>query len=178
MKDPSGIPAKGLPGEPAGRPLVESPRPEALIEPDRSLVPVEDGPFHSAASPLVREPGEVQDERTADSAAAASRHDEDILEVEAGTGQKRGVSREEYRETRRFPLVERKDTLRGGPPVLRKERLAQAGLRRLDLVGQLLVFGEAADERKDDGGIGEGGGSDCHGRATQIGRPRGCNHSA
>src|SRR5205814_3844737 len=76
-------------GEAEDAPLIQRLRPEAPVESDRGLVPVQDRPFHAPAVALDRHLREIDEQRAADAAAAPLGYDEEILEIQAAPAQKR-----------------------------------------------------------------------------------------
>src|SRR4030095_17124984 len=65
-------------------------RSEGPVEPDRALVPVEDGPRQTATAAFGRQPRNVDEELSADPPATPLRLDVQILEIENGlTGRRR-----------------------------------------------------------------------------------------
>ena len=98
-----------------------------------------------------RDPRERREQRAADAVAARRGAHEQILEVEAGLGEERRVALEEQREPDRRAGELGDQDLGGGAHA--EQRRAQRGLVGDDLVRQLLVLGELADEAEDRGGV-------------------------
>ncbi len=134
---------------------------ERLVEGDRGLIPVEDGPFHATATALVGEFGEVQEEGFAEAASSEFGFHEKVFEVEAGFGEERGVVGEEDGEAGGGwggVVGEGEDAFGGG--FFGEQRGAEFLLGRFDLVGEFLVVGEGADEFEDEREVGGRGGAD------------------
>ena len=97
------------------------------------------------------------------------RKDEDVLKVEAGLGEERGIGREEKREADRLLPLECEEALGCGPAALGEERREKLRLGRLDLVRELLELGQSADKPEDQGDVGRGCWADGHGRIQSPG---------
>src|SRR5579863_1418689 len=82
-------------GEPVGGPLIHGDRAQLLIEPDGWLIPVEDRPFHPAATTRHRDFGEFDEQCKPRAFSARVRFHVEILEVDARLSPERGIVREE-----------------------------------------------------------------------------------
>ena len=80
-------------------PILERHRAETFVELDRRRVPVEHRPFEASASALLRQAGEMCEQRLADSAAAHLRIDEKIFEIDSRLAEECGVVMEEEGES-------------------------------------------------------------------------------
>src|SRR5262245_58909624 len=76
-------------GQTTDPPVVQHLRPEAAIEADRRLVPIEHSPFHAAASALDRNRGQMRHEALTHAALSPLGDDEQILQVETGLAEER-----------------------------------------------------------------------------------------
>src|SRR6266545_3945965 len=86
-----GEPAQRLPRHASEDPVATEPGAERFVELDRRRVPVEHGPLHAAAAALAGQGGQRSEQGPARAAAALVGPDEEILEVERGTGEERRV---------------------------------------------------------------------------------------
>src|SRR5581483_8223456 len=130
--------------QPVDGPAVDGFRAELAVEADRRLVPVEHGPLDASATAFEREPRELGQERTAVSAPAALGLHEEVFEVDAGPAEERREVVEEQREAGRVVLVGGDENLRVRTGA--EEVLAQRAFVEHDVIRQLLVLGEAANE--------------------------------
>src|SRR5437667_8390644 len=142
----SGKPVERITGQPVHRPLGVRFGAELLVEADRVDVPVEHRPLHAAAVALHGDLREVDEQRSAESLAAVGLEHIEVLEVEPGLGEEsRVVVKEEREPDRRAVLF--------GEQCLciwtRSEHAdAQLVLGHRDLVLELFVLGQRADERR------------------------------
>src|SRR5690349_17208479 len=74
-------------GDPVLGPVTHRLGAQTQVEVDGGLVPVEHGPFETAAAARARDSREMAEQCLADAVAAKLRPDEEIFEVEAGLGQ-------------------------------------------------------------------------------------------
>src|SRR5437867_5731758 len=84
-------------------PIVHWSGSDALVEIDGRLVPVEHRPLHPPASALLRQAGEMSQQRFSVAAAAHLRLDEEILEIDSGLAEERGVVVKEEGKADLFP---------------------------------------------------------------------------
>lgn len=143
---------------------------ERFVEGDGGGVPVEDAPFHAAVAALVGEFGEMEENGFADAATAKGGFHEKVFEVESGFREKRGVVGEENGEAGgggRGNLVgggKGEEAFGGGFGA--EKRGAEFFLGGFDLVRELFVVGEAADELKNERNVGGCGGAEVDGHVS------------
>lgn len=154
-------------GEAADLPLEHPPGADTLVEVDGGFIPIEDGPLHAAAAAGVGEFGEVEEERLAVAMAAEFGFHKEVLQVETGAGEEGGVVEEIESEAGRHVIDEAENAV--GDRWLGEKRAAELVFGGGDVVGELFIGGEIADEAEDEGGIGGRGGANDqgHGRGTQ-----------
>src|SRR5207245_542084 len=147
----SGKRAEWLAGEPVHRPLGVGFGAEALVEPDCVLVPVEYGPLEPAAAAVDRHLGQTLEQHATDAATAMLGHDEEILEIEARLTEERRKGMEEECEPDRRALVFGDQRFCIRP--LAKQVGRELFFRHRDLVLELFVAREAADQFRDQGNV-------------------------
>ena len=111
-----------------------------------------------------RQPGQVLEERRADTLAPELGEDEEVLKVEPPPGQERAVIMEEEREPRRRAVEEREHHLGIGAGA--EEGGAESVFRGHALGGQALVLREPLDERADEGNVGRDRGAEGEGHGV------------
>ena len=94
----------------------------------------------------------MREQALAEPSSAKAREDEQVLEVEAGPGEKRRVVVKEEREAGWLLAVEGQHHF--GRRTLAEERLPDQLLRSDGLIGEPLVRGESADTLQDDRRVG------------------------
>src|SRR2546426_794846 len=163
----SGKRAEWLAGEPVHSPLGVGFRAEALVEPDRVLVPVEHGPLEPAAAAVDRHLRQTLEQHATDAATAMLGHDEEILEIETRLGEEGRERVKKEREADRLAVVICDQRLRVAP--LAEEMSRQLFLCHDHFVLELLVAREAADQLRDQGHVLQlaGPNANCH-----LGRSR------
>src|ERR1700674_3760057 len=132
-------------------PLGVGPCTEALVETDRVAVPVEHRPFEPAAVALDRQARQLFEKRAPDTPAAMLRHYEQVFQVNPGLRQEgREVVKEEgKRHGRAIHFSDQRLRI-----AVRSEEVGrQPLLRHRDLVLQLFVTRQAADQLGDDGNV-------------------------
>src|SRR5260370_29390660 len=160
----------GFGGEAVHGPLGVWPGPQPLVEADRVAVPVEHRPLEAAALALDRQARELFEERPSDAPTAMLRGHEEVLEVDPGLRQeRREVVKEEGEPDGRAILV---CDQRLRVVVLSEEIGRQPLLGHGDLVLQLLVAGQAADQLGDHRNVRALPGSD---EQRHLGRSRSRN---
>src|SRR3989442_2539307 len=145
----SGKRAEWLAGEPVHSPLGVGFRAEALVEPDRVLVPVEHGPLEPAAAAVDRHLRQTLEQHATDAATAMLGHDEEILEVETRLGEEGRERVKKESEADRLAVVICDQRLRVAP--FAEEMSRQPFLCHDHFVLELLVAREPADQLRDQG---------------------------
>ena len=124
---------------------------ERAIESDRRLIPVEHRPFE--AGPALRDAAlrEMDEQRTADAAAAKGGPDVQVLEIDAVAAAERGEIREPHRKPGRcgVPFGDVAENAR----VFAEQRGLDHGLGGVDRSEHALVFGEFAHEGENESGL-------------------------
>src|SRR2546427_9326297 len=163
----SGKRAEWLAGEPVHRPLGVGFRAEALVEPDRVLVPVEHGPLEPAAAAVDRHLRQTLEQHATDAATAMLGHDEEILEIETRLGEegRERVKKESEADRLAGVICDHRLPVAPFPEVMSR----QLFLCHDHFVLELLVAREAADQLRDQGHVLQlaGPNANCH-----LGRSR------
>ena len=170
---PARHPLQSWARQPVHRPILHRHRAHPLVERHGRRVPVEDGPFQAAASALERQRREALQQETADAAATRLGNHEQVFQVDAPLREEGREVFEEQREPDRLAVVFRNQHLGGRPGP--EERVAQHLLGGFHRIQQLLVVGQAADERKNQRHVVHGSltDGDAGGRGRIGGRIRG-----
>ena len=156
MDFPANVPQR-VPSQPARPPVRQHVGAQLLVEANRRSVPVEHVPVHAAAAARDGQARQVAQQRLANPRPTCVRLDVEVLEEQARPPEKRREVVEEQREAHRG-AVELRDHHFGG--WMRAEQLlGQQRLGGHDLMLELLVRGQFADETEDDRHIGSGGGA-------------------
>src|SRR5690606_9907868 len=94
------------------RPFVERLGTQALVEIDRSLIPIENGPFEASAAAFDCEPSEVTKQRRTAALSTEARPYVQVLQVKPGPAEKRREVMEEKREAGHLGPGTREDNFR------------------------------------------------------------------
>src|SRR6266446_6328444 len=156
-------PAQGGSGEAGEDPLPLELGSQAPVETDGGPVPVEHRPLHSPAPAPDRDAGQRAEQRLPGPGAPLLGQHEEVLEVEAGPREERGVREEVEREADRAAAAPADEGLEIAS---RAEAVgAHPGRGGLHLVGEPLVLGQAADEGQDGRHVPRGANADDEGSA-------------
>src|SRR5690606_38040242 len=132
-------------------PFVHRPRPERPVEADRRRVPVKHPPLEPRAAALDRDPRKLGEKRLAESEPARLGPNEEVLEVDPWpTLEGREVVKEQRKAHRR--AIDLSDQ-HFGVRARAEQLLAERGLVEADLVRELLVLGQRADQLGDQGKV-------------------------
>src|SRR5262245_48173907 len=135
---------QGFTGYTVNGPIVHWDGAKVLIELNRGLIPIENGPFETAAAAITREAGQVHEKGFAETAAPHFRDYKQILEVKAGTAEEGGEIVKEEGEPNGPVLKIADDRLSDSPRA--EQRFAQHVVRDDALIGQFLVLCELSNE--------------------------------
>jgi len=130
--------------QPVNRPFIHGPCSQPAIEIDGRLVPVQDRPLHSAATPLHRDRGQMLQQPFSNAMPPVRRPHEDVLQVQGRRALEGGKGMEEEGESGRNTGKLRHQHLGAGGGA------EEVGRKRLGVcpafVAQLLVHGQLLDE--------------------------------
>jgi hypothetical protein len=128
------------------------------VEADRRAVPVQHGPLHPPAASLRGHPGHRAQQRQADAATPLGGEHEQVLEIERGARQERGVREVIEREPHGLAILPGDQRLEVSPAT--EAVAAQARHTGLDLRQEPFVTSQAANQGQDRGYVAGSGPTD------------------
>lgn len=151
------------------RPVIERSGADPVVEVDSELIPIEHGPFKTAAISFDGDAGEGGKQGKANTLSARFRPDEEILEIDPALSEKCGVVVEEEGETQRLALDFRDDDFRCR--AIGEEGCAKLVLGCYARVAKALVRCEILNEFENERNVGSFRGPDLN-RIRQNPEPR------
>ena len=149
---------EGVACEPISGPPIQRYSAQFAVELNCRPVPVEHGPLEPTAAPLNSDSGKTPKERETNAAAAKVGLYVEILQINSGLREERGIGLEEYGEARAFVFPLREEHLGCGSGS--EQGLAELFFGRGHGVRELFVVGERANQLEDERYVRLGGGGD------------------